>query len=376
MSRRRMFDIEFPAEPAVPAGTEAATTKAEADSKEQRRGPMATAITENAEALRVRAEAEKSIRAENDRLAHEFVRLKKLGLVVDHIPLDKIRMTKLTRDRSANSDPDLHELKESIRTLGLSNPIRVEEVDGGYELVQGFRRWSAFQELYEETGNEEFAKIPAGLLARGETLSGLYRRMVDENLVRRDISFAEMAQLAMSFADDPETECEDLETAVNLLFASAGRQKRVYIRNFADLLRMTEGWLLFPEALPRALGLDLRKIILEDEKAKVQLLQQLQSVPAGTDEEELKVLRDFVQSYRARKAGEKRLANAAKAEDPTHVPAIAGAKTSLRCVVPAGTVRCLARDGKVELMMEQDFSAVDKHRLETAIQAFFAALDE
>lgn len=376
MSKRRMFDIEFPSEVTVPAGTEVEGGKEAAAKKDQRRGPMATAISENAEALRARAEAEKHIRAENDRLAHEFVRLKKLGLVVDHIPLDAIQMTKLTRDRSRNSDPELQELKTSIQTIGLSNPIRVEEVDDGYELVQGFRRWSAYKELYDETGDEAFARIPAGLLAKGETLSGLYRRMVDENLVRRDISFAEMAQLAMSFADDPETECEDLEEAVSVLFASAGRQKRVYIRNFAELLSLTGGQLKFPEALPRALGLDLRKILLEDEVAQQELMRKLTAVPVETSDVELKLLRDFAQQYRAGKALEQKQTQgtAVSVEGPTS--AIAGAKTSLRCVVPAGTVRCLARDGKVEMMIEQDFSAVEKHRLETAIQAFFAALED
>ena len=376
MSKRRMFDIEFPSEVTVPAGTETADGKQSKAKKDQRRGPMATAITENAEALRARAEAEQHIRAENDRLAHEFVRLKKLGLVVDHIPLDAIRMTKLTRDRSSNSDPDLQELKTSVQTIGLSNPIRVEEVDGGYELVQGFRRWSAYKELYDETGDEAFARIPAGLLAKGETLSGLYRRMVDENLVRRDISFAEMAQLAMSFADDPETECEDLEEAVSILFASAGRQKRVYIRNFAELLTLTGGHLKFPEALPRALGLDLRKVLLEDEDAQQELLRKLTALPAGTSDAELKSLRDFVQQSRAQKALEQKQSQQTPVSPEEQSSAIAGAKTSLRCAVPAGTVRCLARDGKIEMMIEQDFSAVEKHRLETAIQAFFAALEE
>ena len=376
MSKRRMFDIEFPSEVTVPAGTETADGKQSKAKKDQRRGPMATAITENAEALRARAEAEQHIRAENDRLAHEFVRLKKLGLVVDHIPLDAIRMTKLTRDRSSNSDPDLQELKTSIQTIGLSNPIRVEEVDGGYELVQGFRRWSAYKELYDETGDEAFARIPAGLLAKGETLSGLYRRMVDENLVRRDISFAEMAQLAMSFADDPETECEDLEEAVSILFASAGRQKRVYIRNFAELLTLTGGHLKFPEALPRALGLDLRKVLLEDEIAQQELMRKLTAVPAGTSDAELKSLRDFVQQSRAQKALEQKQSQLTPVSPEEQASAIAGAKTSLRCAVPAGTVRCLARDGKIEMMIEQDFSAVEKHRLETAIQAFFAALED
>lgn len=372
MSKRRMFDIDFPADPVVPAGTAEPKPVENAGKKDQRRGPMATAISENAEALRARAEAEQSIRAENDRLAHEFVRLKKLGLVVDRIPLDEIQTNKLTRDRSGNVDPELEELKDSIRSIGLSNPIRVEEGENGYELVQGFRRWSAYKALLEETGDAEFATIPAGLVARGETLTGLYRRMVDENLVRRDISFAEMAQLAISYAGDPQTEANSVDEAVNALFASAGRQKRVYIRNFAELLSVVGSALQFPEALPRALGLDLRKAVLDNEVAAEQLAKLLRNVPAGTADDEMRRLRDFIQ-------GQKEAGSETPAITAVHVPeepSIEAAKTSLRCVVPAGTVRCLARNGKIEMALDQDFSAVDQKRLEAAIRAFFDALDE
>ena len=56
--KKRVFDIDFDgvaevSDAAVPAGTE------------HRRGPMAAAITENADALQARQTAEAAIRAEN-----------------------------------------------------------------------------------------------------------------------------------------------------------------------------------------------------------------------------------------------------------------------------------------------------------------------
>mgnify|MGYP000107713768 CR=1 FL=1 len=69
--KRRIFDIDLPDED-VPAPVVA--------SSGLRRGPMATAIGENADSLRQREQTEAAIRAENDNLAHEFVRLKRLGL--------------------------------------------------------------------------------------------------------------------------------------------------------------------------------------------------------------------------------------------------------------------------------------------------------
>lgn len=354
MSKRRMFDIDFPqdAPPApVPAGTE-------------RRGPMATAIVENAEALRERQEAEAAIRAENDRLAHELVRLKKLGLIVDLIPLEAIHADKLTRDRATGRDPELDELKDSIKAIGLSNPIRVEQSEDGFELIQGFRRLAAYRELFAETQDPRYATIPAGLVARGETLESLYRRMVDENLVRRDISFAEMAELARAYLADPETEASSIDQAIATLYGSAGRQKRVYIRNFASLLDRLGGHLAHAHAMPRALGLSLLKRIEREPGASAMLQRMLAAKPERSEDEELALLRSFADG-----------AGRAAAAEKTPRPPNPGAKTTLRVAHGEDIARCTATAGRIELRMERDFSAVDRHRLEQAIEAFLSTLD-
>lgn len=361
MSKKRVFDIDFPDTPdvTVPTGTD----HVEPEKPESRRGPMASAISENVNALRERQHAETAIRAENDRLAHELVRLKKQGLIVDLIYLSEIKTTKLARDRSAKRDPDLEELKQSIRDVGLSNPIRVEATDEGFELVQGFRRWSAYRELYAETGDEAYAKIPAGLLPKGEGLEGLYRRMVDENLVRRDISFAEMAELARSYAADEGTDCDTVEEAVAKLYASASRQKRSYIRHFATLMAAIGSHLKFSDALPRALGLDLEKKISKEEGAAARLKSRLAAQMPITADAEIDVLRLFLSEQPAKAKSD---ASAAASK----------VKTTFRMSVPAGTVRCLAQDGRIEFRAERDFSGEDRAKLEAALAAFFATLDE
>ncbi|WP_417721836.1 ParB/RepB/Spo0J family partition protein [Salipiger sp.] len=355
MSKRRGFDIDFPS---TPDGTYTGGRVTEG-----RRGPMAAAISENADALRERAEAERAIREENDRLAHEHVRLKRAGLITDLVPLDAIRSDKLTRDRSAAGDPEIEELKASIRAIGLSNPIRVEPVGDGYELVQGFRRLRAYRELLAETGDEAFARIPAGLVATGEALEGLYRRMVDENLVRRDISFAEMATLAMRYAEDPGTGAEDVAGAVDVLFASAGRQKRSYIRHFATLLDALGDVLTHPEAISRNMGLEVVRRLGADDGFEARLRASLDGQGEVSADYEIAAIQE---ALKARPAAPVRRDTGTRN---------AAAKTTLRCTVPAGTVRCAARDGKVELQMERDFSSIDRHRLEAAVAAFMAALD-
>jgi len=144
---------------------------------------------------------------------------------------------KLLRDRKPGPDPELEDLKNSIRDIGLSNPIRVEpREDGRFELVQGMRRLTAYRELLQETGDAQFRTIPAGIVPAGDPLETSYRRMVDENMIRKDISFAEMGLLARAYAEDPNNECKDIDKAVAVLFKSASYTKRSYIRAFAALM--------------------------------------------------------------------------------------------------------------------------------------------
>ena len=355
MSKRRVFDIDFP------AAEEEDTMPARSDSG--RKGPMAAAITENADAVRSRAETEAQIRAENDALAHEHVRLKRLGILTELVPVREVSTELLTRDRKEGRDPEIDELKDSIQAIGLSNPIRVQVTDDGYELVQGYRRLTAFRELLEETADEVYAQIPAHLEAEGAALQGLYQRMVDENLVRRDISFAEMAQLARNYASDARTEVADVASAIGVLFRSAGRQKRNYIGHFASLLERLDGHLFWAEAIPRALGLELEKRLAEKGERVGWLKALLVERQPQSAKEEVQVLRDYLESMRAPTKKAKRGKSRA------------GAKTTLRYTGPGGLVWCSASDGRVEFRAERDFSILDPRQIEAALDAFFKALD-
>lgn len=354
--KRRMFDIDLPEdEVETPAPTEP-----------QRRGPMATAITETGEASRQRAEVEAAIRAENDALAHEFVRLKKLGLITDMVPVTAVRVSKLVRDRSQRQEPEIADLMASLRAVGLSNPIRVEQAaDGGYELVEGWRRLTAFRALLAETGEDRWARIPASFVPHGETVEGLYRRMVDENLVRKDISWAEMARLARAYVEDGVGGCEDLDQAVNQLFASTNPQKRSYIRRFAYLLSRLEKQLEHPETIPRALGLSLAQRLEQEPGLVARIVQALQAAPKRSAEEEVAILQGFDRA--------EPVAISPRGNPGRGRPAKRG-KTVLRLPLAAGEVKCTAAAGKVELQLDRDFSTVERGRLEAAIEAFFREL--
>ncbi|MBV0892990.1 ParB N-terminal domain-containing protein [Paracoccus sp. Z118] len=365
--KRRMFDIELPPEDPAADGIGAETFPAgNADQRtDQRRGPMATAIVETAESHRARAMLEADIRAENDALAQEHVRLKRAGLIVDLIALDSIDTRKLIRDRTHAPDPEMAELVASIRDIGLSNPIRVEPgADGRYELIQGWRRLTAYRQLLEETGDtERWGRIPAGIAARGDALEALYRRMVDENLVRKDLSFAEMARMALHYAMDPHTGEHDAEKAVAVLFKSAGYQKRSYIRAFIPLVERLDGVLLYPHEIPRALGLSLARR-LEDQPGMVAALKaEFDGWDTRSVMDELAVLRRFAGAEDGAGEGPR----PKPPSPPGEPPASGKARTTFQLPRPQGKAKCTAANGRLEIRLPRDFTAVDRRRLEAAI---------
>lgn len=374
VKKRSVFDIDF--DPDVetdadefPAGNQRAPeTKAhniqghplqnEYAAPQQRRSPMASAISETSEAVGSRADAEAAIRKENDSLAAEHVRLKKLGLITDLIETDLVKMTKLTRDRSSEDDPELEELMESIKSVGLSNPIQVEQTEDGFELIQGFRRLSAFRALHAQTADPRYRRIPAALVLRGEPLANLYRKMVDENLIRKDLSFGEMAKLALSYATEANIDPHD---AVSVLYASTLKQKRTYIRQFAQVLEALGDHVKFPEAIPRALGLDLYRFMSLDAAAGEMIVDRLSKATDRDVEDELRILRYCIATPRqtSKKSADKALS-----------------KSSLRLRHGESELKVTAQQGRLELRMDKDFSAVNKDVLQQAVEALLAELEK
>jgi ParB family chromosome partitioning protein len=331
---------------------------------------MAAAIAETADATRDRSVIEAQIRAENDALAHEHVRLKRLGLVVEMVPLDLVEMTKLVRDRKKGPDFELAELKASIAELGLSNPIRLEaRADGRFELIQGYRRLSAYRALLDETGDaDRYGTIPAAVTQPGEDLEALYRKMVDENLVRKDISFAEMAMLALDYAADPDTAVTDPDKAVAVLFRSAGYQKRSYIRTFIAVVERLGGDLLYPQDIPRALGLALARRLEEVDGLAPMIRAELKGWENRSVADELSVLRRF--------AGEVDEAAAASPPPPRPRPERpAKARTSFQFDRKDGRGKCVAAVGKLEIQLDRDFTTIDRRRLEQAVRLMLDQLD-
>jgi ParB family chromosome partitioning protein len=341
----------------------------ETSSAPSRRGPMAAAIVDNADSLKRREQLERDIRAENDQLAHEHVRLKKLGLILELVPLDSIETTKLVRDRSLKLDLELDDLVTSIQEIGLSNPIRVESVSSErYELIQGYRRLEAYRRLLRETKDERYATIPAAIVPSGDELETSYRRMVDENLVRKDISFAEMAELARAYSQDPQTPHIEPDKAVTALFKAAPYQKRSYIRAFAELLELVGEHLRFPHAIPRNLGLNVRRSVSANGDDATAIIAALTASPDRSVEEELQILRQHAsqqpQSDR-------------RAKSTKQLPRKSATKpgVTFEFSLPRQRAKCTVTAGRIEVKTDDDFSETDPQKFEEALAAFFDVLN-
>ncbi|WP_323772491.1 ParB/RepB/Spo0J family partition protein [Antarctobacter sp.] len=357
--KRRMFDIDIPEMGEMEVG--------KTPDRALRRGPMASAINENAHSLRDRKAAEDTIREENDRLASEFVRLKREGLIADRIPLDSVLTERLLRDRKPGADDELEELKTSIREIGLSNPIRVEARDDGkYELIQGMRRLMAYRALLEDTGDAGFATIPAGIVPTEAQTETSYRRMVDENLIRKDISFAEMATLARRYVADLENDCHEVSDAVSILFKSASYTKRSYIRAFAELLMRLDKVLEHPQEIPRNVGVELKRRMDREDDLTGRVAQALKAEPGRDAAREIEILRSFADGAAALPTG----------KVPASSPRPRQAKTTFQVPLSDGVAKCSASQGRLELRDNRDFSSIERRKLEQAIAAFYAALDD
>ncbi len=364
--KRRIFDIDIPDDPLdEPEETQA-------DKAPTKRGPMASAITENAAALQARKSTAQAIREENDALAHEFVSLREAGQVVLSVPLEQVHTNLLVRDRFVAEDAELEDLVTSIRDIGLSNPIRVHmrANEEGYELIQGYRRLSAFKQLLAETGSAEWARIPALVTPGDADISDLYRRMVDENVIRKDLSFAEMAFAAQNFAADPSTPARDLKEAVATLFQSAPYSKRSYIRSFARLLNRLDKVLEYPAEIPRALGVTLVRAMENNPEISGRINTELRQMGPRSVEAELAVLRRYAG------LGDGDDLDALPTPKPKGGKAGSGpkTKTTFNMSTALGQAKCTAAQGRLEIKLERDFSAIDRAHLERAIAALVDGL--
>ncbi|MGA9251965.1 MAG: ParB N-terminal domain-containing protein [Roseobacter sp.] len=330
-------------------------------SRDRSPGPMGAAVRDAAESMTEATEAKVEQRRRNAEDAKTFRQAQEdgrvlLGLAIADIATDDLPRDRLALEEVARSD-EMEELKASIRARGQKEPVEVyQDAAGRYQIKKGWRRLTALRQLLDETGDARFAEV----IARVETGSvdrlDRYVDMVEENVVREDLTFAEMAQVAITAAADAEVEGQDAEVLVNRLYGSLHKMKRSYIRSFVVLLEALGDSLPFPKAVSRNLGVEVVRVLKAGQGDLIKLRGELSVAQSPEDQERL--LQGFVSAKVVASPAMKRTGKKEKFE------------------FRVGESKVTARRGECRIVSGKDFTSVPRDRLERAILAFEAALEE
>ena len=140
---------------------------------------------------------------------------------VTEIPIKDIRPNP-NQPRRDFDESALEELAASIKEKGIVTPVTVREVEGGYELVAGERRWRASKKCKLKT-------IPAYVIAVKDDAEMMEIALI-ENIQREDLNSLEESEAYAVLNSKFEMSHEAIAKAVG--------KKRVTISNSLRLLKL------------------------------------------------------------------------------------------------------------------------------------------
>jgi ParB family chromosome partitioning protein len=163
---------------------------------------------------------------------------KEAAETIVNIPLDRISLDP-SQPRKVFSEQYIKELAQDIQANGLTNPIRVYQVEPFlYVILVGECRYRAFQFLKEAT-------IPCIITEKGSKRQ-LSNRRLSENLHRKDLSDAELAEEFKRRVDDGESR-EEIARSIGRSRAFVS-QRLIILENPEIFLTLQSGKISFAEA--------------------------------------------------------------------------------------------------------------------------------
>jgi len=191
--------------------------------------------------------------------------------IFTEIPLDKI-ITNPFQPRTIFEREALKELSESIKQLGLIQPITVRNIGGRYQIISGERRFRASQLA-------GLTNIPAYIRKTDD--QGMLEMAIVENIQREDLDSIE---IAISF-QRLINECNLTQEAM----AEKVGKKRATITNYLRLLKL-------PPAIQTALrdqkinmGHAKALLTLEDEESQLKICKEIEKKDLSVRQVEQKV---------------------------------------------------------------------------------------
>ena len=162
-----------------------------------------------------------------------------------------------TQPRRRFDEQALEELADSIRTLGLIQPITVKPKDGKYLIISGERRWRAAQAAGVE-------RVPAYIRDVDDT--NLHAMALVENIQRQDLNSIEVALGLQRLIDECGLTQDELADKVG--------KKRSTISNYMRLLRLPDEVQLAVKEGVISMGHAKAIASLEERKQQLALLKK------------------------------------------------------------------------------------------------------
>ena len=191
------------------------------------------------------------------------------GRLVHAVPISRIYVAHLARDRMRASAEGMEALRASILQHGQRMPVEImprgaEEEEAGrfpFGLISGMRRITALMDLAREHPDDpRFATVKA-FIRQPDDLRAAYVAMVEENEIREDVSHYERARVALAAARAGVF--DSVEEAVDVLYAAGSKARRSKIRTFVSIVETLGEVLVWPQAIGERLGLRVAQGIRE-----------------------------------------------------------------------------------------------------------------
>ncbi|PKP36130.1 MAG: chromosome partitioning protein ParB, partial [Bacteroidetes bacterium HGW-Bacteroidetes-15] len=197
--------------------------------------------------------------AETPQQRAEASEARKTSELVNEIDVEKIKANPF-QPRTSFDEEALQELADSIRELGIIQPLTVRSVDGVYQLISGERRLRAAKLAGLKT-------VPAYIRTAND--QGMLEMALVENIQREDLDAIEVAISYQRLIDECKLTHDNLSERVG--------KKRTTVTNYLRLLRLPAEIQLGIKDRKLGMGHARTLISLEDSSAQIKIFKKILS---------------------------------------------------------------------------------------------------